>query len=199
MKNIRREYLNIGIGIILSLFIFELIYVHPVLTSTVFKGGLSIVDVYGNDLGNSFIEIQVVYTPKPSGSSIGEFSFPISTHLMKKCGQNSVILGDAFYEIDILYNNKLVEKVQGRYLGTVKKNGTFVYNVVLLPRNRYTFMEIRHKYGIINIDVTGRILNHTSDEVLVSGNTKLRLFTIYPYTKIITFVLLLTLLFLRYL
>ncbi|MCK4582952.1 hypothetical protein KAU18_06505 [Candidatus Bathyarchaeota archaeon] len=199
MKDIKRVYLNIAIGIIVSLFIFELIYVHPVLVSTVFDGSWSIVDEYGNDLGNSFIELQVMYTPNPLSSSIGEFSFPIKTHLINTCEQNSVILGDTLYEIDILYNNKLVEKVQGRYLGTVNNNGTFVYNVVLLPRNQYTFKEIRHKYGLINLDAIGRILNHTSGKVLISGSTKLIIFIMYPYTKIITFVLLMSLIFLRYL
>lgn len=199
MNENRRAYLNIVIGITLSLFFFELIYVHPVLISTVFNGGWSIVDKYGNDLGNSFTELQVMYTPNPLSSSIGEFSFPISTYLINTCEQNSVVLGDTFYEIDLIYNNKLVEKVQGRYLGTVNNNGTFVYNVVLLPRNQYTFKEIRNKYGLINLDVRGRILNHTNGEVLISGSTNFSIFIIYPYTKIITFILLMSLLFLRYL
>ena len=199
MNNIRREYLNIGLGIIISLFIFELIYVHPVLTSTVFNRGISIVDVHGNDLGYSLIELQVVYTPDPLSSSIGHFSFPIKSHLMQKYEHKSVVLGDTLYEINILYNNKVVERVQGIYLGTVSKNGTFVYNVVLLPRNQYTFKEIRNKYGLIKLDVTGKILNNTNGEVLLSGSTKLVIFIMYPYTKIFTFLFLMLLLFVRYL
>jgi hypothetical protein len=199
MKNIRREYLNIGIGITLSLFIFESFYVHPVLTSTVFSGGWSIVDVNGNDLGYTYIELQVVYTPDPLSSSIGRFSFPMRNHLMEKCDQKSVVLGDTLYEIDIIYNNKVVERVQGIYLGSVSRNGTFVYNVVLLPRTQYTFKKIRNKYGLIELDIIGKILNHTSEEVLVSGGTKLTIFIMYPYIKIITFILLILLLFIRYL
>jgi len=118
---------------------------------------------------------------------------------MQKYEHKSVVLGDTLYEIDISYNNKVVERVQGIYLGAVSKNGTFVYNVVLLPRNQYTFKEIRNKYGLIKLDVTGKILNHTSGEVLISGNTKLAIFVMYPYTKIMTFILLMLLLFLRYL
>jgi hypothetical protein len=199
VKNIRKEHLNIGLGITLSLLIFELIYVHPVLTSTVFEGGWSIIDVYGNNIGDSYIELLVVYTPKTSGSSIGEFSFPIRTHLLKRCEKNSIILGETYYEIDIIHNNKTIEKIQGRYLGSVKNNGTLAHNVVLLPRNQHTFSAIRNEYGLINIDVSGKILNQASGEMLLSGTTKLRVFIIYPYIKIITFVLLLTLLFLRYL
>jgi len=199
MKNIRREYLNIGIGITLSLFIFELSYVHPVLTSTVFSGGWSIVDVRDNDLGYSFIEMQVVYTPDPLGSSIGRFSFPLRNHLMEKCEQRSVFLGDTLYEIEISHNNNTLEKIQGRYLGTVIKNGTSVYKVVLMPRNLYPFKGIRDRYGLLDIDVIGKIINGTSGEVLVSGNTNLTVFIMYPYTRILTFVLLLVLIFLRYL
>ena len=199
MKSIRREYLNIGIGITLALFIFELSYVHPVLTSTVFSGGWSIVDVHDNDLGRSFIEMQVAYTPDPLSSSIGQFSFPIRNHLMEKCEQKSVFLGDTLYEIETLHKNKTLEKIQGRYLGTVDIDGTSVYKVVLMPRNLYTFKGIRDKYGLVDIDIQGKILNHTSGEVLVSGNTKLTVFIMFPHTRIITFVLLLIHLFLRYL
>lgn len=199
MKNIRKEHLNIVIGITLSLFIFELSYVHPVLTSTVFSGGWSIVDVHGNDLGYSFVEMQVVYTPDPLSSSIGRFSFPLRNQLMEKCEQRSVVLGDTLYEINILHNNKTLEKIEGRYLGSVNNNGLIVYNVVLMPRNQYTFKEIRDKYGVIDIDVTGKIVNHTSGEVLILGKTKLNVFIMYPYTKIITFILLMLLLFIRYL
>jgi hypothetical protein len=199
MKNIRKKYLNIGIGITLSLFIFELSYVHPVLTSTVFSGGWSVVDMSGNDLGYSFVEMQVVYKPDPLSSSIGQFSFPLRNQLMEKCEQRSVVLGDTLYEINILYNNKTLEKIEGRYLGSVNHNGLFIYNVVLMPRNQYTFKEIRDKYGLINIDVTGKIVNHTSGEILVSGKTKLIIFIIYPHSKIITFILLTLLLFVRYL
>ena len=197
MKNIRKEYLNIGIGITLSLFIFELSYVHPVLTSTVFSGGWSIVDVHGNDLGYSFVEMAVAYTPDPFSTSIGRFSFPLRNQLMEKCEQRSVVLGDALYEIEILHNNKTLEKIQGRYMGTVNINGSSVYNVVLMPRNLYTFKGIRQKYGLLDIDIIGKILNHTSGEVLVSGKTNLTVFIMYPYTRIITFVLLLALIFLR--
>lgn len=199
MNNIRREYLNIGIGITLSLFIFELSYVHPVLTSTLFNGGWSIVDVRGNDLGTSYIEMQVVYTPNPLSSTIGRFSFPMRNHLMARCEQRSVILGDTVYEIEIMHSNNTLEIIQGRYLGSVINNGTSVYNVVLMPRNVYTFKGIRGEYGLLDFNVAGKILNHTSGEVLVSGNTKLTVFTMYPYTKIITFVSLLALIFLRYL
>lgn len=201
-KNGRHIILNIMLGIFLALLIAELTYQHPKYNKLVAEGIFEIITRDEKSLGEGITRIFVKYEPNPWGTSLGDFSFPIMTYMIKADAGNetkTAILKELVYEIGIWRRGKLIEVRNSRYLGSLKveEKHPIFFNVLFMPKTEYTFSELNKAYGLSNVEITGHIYNQTSGEQILSGKTTLLLFVFYPYTRIITSSMLFLIIFLK--
>ena len=200
-KNDRREkILNALIGILSALLIAELIYQHPLYEKLITSGGFSVITKNGEKLGPAFSTLYVRYQANPWGTSLGEFTFPVRTQLMEEPNEiKSVLLKDIVCEVSLWWRDRLIERKDSHYLGSIStEEGTcIIFNVLFMTKTDYPMMELKNVYGPITIKVTGRFYNETSGETISSGQTDLQIFILYPYTRLITFSILFLILFLK--
>ncbi len=192
IKNNRRHIvLNIMLGIFLALLIAELIYQHPRYDKLVTEGVFDIITRDKNYLGKGLTKVFVKYEPNPWGTSLGDFSFPITTCMIRAGAGNetrTAFLKDTVYEIGVWWRGRLIEVRNSHYLGSLnveKKYPTF-FNVLFMPKTEYTFSELNKACGLLNVEITGHIYNQKNGEYILYGKTTLSLFIFYPYTRIIT-------------
>lgn len=200
-KNDRREkILNALIGILSALLIAELIYQQPLYEKLITSGGFSVITKNGEKLGPAFSTLYVRYQANPWGTSLGEFTFPVRTQLMEEPNEiKSVLLKDIVCEVSLWWRDRLIERKDSHYLGSIStEEGTcIIFNVLFMTKTDYPMMELKNVYGPITIKVTGRFYNETSGETISSGQTDLQIFILYPYTRLITFSILFLILFLK--
>jgi hypothetical protein len=147
-----------------------------------------LITVEGEKLGRAFSTIVLQHEPN---TDFGKFMIVIRTQVSEPLWRYSVFPKDVRYCINFWLDSRLIERVEGNYLGASNPDqGRVIYNSILLPSNSHPMTALVSLYGDVVLTVEGSFYNSTSTEILAKGQEDVNMFIIPSSAGLVNFVLL---------
>lgn len=176
---------SVGIGILLALNIFVNIYNQPKFDLDIVQLNYELLTQDGKDLGLALTTIKMRYIP---GRNWGKFLLLIETNVSEPYLDHSIFSRDLLYKIVIKQNSRIIEQIEGKYLGSLNsQHRNVMYRAFFLPSDIYPMNNIKSTYGKILLNFEGSFYNTSDNNVTVSRNIDVDLYIIHPSTRFVLF------------
>ena len=197
-KELKKDVYLIALVILVSLFFFELVYKQKSFQSEIAFAEFDLVTSEMLSLGKANSSINVIYKPSRP-SKLGQFVVVIGTKVDDAKPLGSIYSLDVNYEVVFLWRNRIIASWKDNYMGALSiKNKNALYCSRTFPSLTQPMLEVRSRWGLVNIKILGRYYNPISNQVLSMGETSMKIFILPPLAKIVTATLIFIILCLWY-
>lgn len=197
-KELKKDVYLIALVILGSLFFFELVYKQKSFQSEIAFAEFDLVTSEMLSLGKANSSINVIYKPSRP-SKLGQFVVVIGTKVDDAKPLGSIYSLDVNYEVVFLWRNRIIASWKDNYMGALSiKNKNALYCSRTFPSLTQPMLEVRSRWGLVNIKILGRYYNPISNQVLSMGETSMKIFILPPLAKIVTATLIFIILCLWY-
>ncbi len=173
------------VGAILAILFFLSLYQHPKYNIDIVQSDFHLVTQEEINLGWAFSTISLRYYPD---RTIGRFYINIQTEVSEPYWRHSVSSKDIIYRISFWWKSRLIEQVEGNYLGSLNpESGRIMFSGFSLPSINRPMTVIRSRHGKMKLSVEGTFFNVTNNEVIANKTEDFHLFIIHPNVKLLTF------------
>ena len=184
-KHHQNLIISVGLGILLASNIFVNLYNQPKFDLDIMQFNYKLLTPDGKDLGLALSTTKLRYIP---GRNWGKFLFLIETNVSEPYLEHSIFLKDLEYKIVIKQNSKIIEQIEGNYLGSLNsERRNVMYRAVFLPSDRYPMNDIKSTYGKILLNFESSFYNTSDNNIMAIGNIDVDLYIMHPSTRIVLF------------
>jgi len=197
-KELKKDFYLIALVILVPLFIFELAYQQKSSQVEIAFAEFDLVTSERLSLGRANSSINVIYEPgRPS--NLGQFVVVIGTKIDDSQPLGSIYSLDLNYEVVFLWRDRIIASWEDNYMGAFSiKNKHTLYCSRTFPSLTQPMLEVRSRWGPVNLRILGRYYNPISNQVLSIGEVTMKIFILPPLAKIVTATLIFIILCLWY-
>jgi len=184
-KDLRKKLYGFILGISLAFFVFTWSYRQPESEFDLTNFNFRLVTEDMQDLGWAFSTIGLRYRP---GGVLGRLYVIIGTDVSEPIWRSSIFPRDIGYNISVSWGSKLLEQIDGSYLGALHPDrGRTMYMVFTLPSGKHPMDALRKSvYGGVTISVRGVFYNITSKEICADKTKDLSIFIMPASSKLVS-------------
>lgn len=184
-KHHQNIIISVGLGILLASNIFVNLYKQPKYDLEIMQFNYKLLTPDGKDLGLALSTTKLRYIP---GRNWGKLLFLIETNVSEPYLDHSIFLKDLTYRLLIKQNSRIIEQIEGNYLGALNsEQKNVMYKAIFLPSDKYPMNDIKLTYGKILLNFESSFYNNTDNNIMAIGNIDIDLFIIHPSTRIVLF------------